>query len=85
MCGGSCSVCVYMSWRGLGGALLRKWLCNKNEKKSYNNLKHNYIILIQNRQEEPFRNRCINKIKGEATNEIIILLIYHLSLSGEHN
>lgn len=38
---------------GMGEALLSSGYAAKL-KKSYNNLKHNYIILIQNRREEPF-------------------------------
>lgn len=65
MCGSGCGVCVYVGWQGWGEALLRSDYAIKMRKKkrSYNNLKHNYIILIQNRWEEPFWNRCINKIK----------------------
>ena len=43
-----------MSVGGGGGNPSREVTCNKHEKDVYYDIKHNSIILIQSRQEEPF-------------------------------
>lgn len=53
---------LHVWWRGDvcmsvgrgGGNPSGEVTCSKHEKDVYNNIKHNSIILIQNRQEEPF-------------------------------
>lgn len=47
-------VCVSVSWQGWRESLLRGGHAISMKKNVYNNMKHNCIILIQNRQEEPF-------------------------------